>query len=76
MKSREQLPSSAEEGKAEAAAEAGVVLFNKINLLINTTPALRATPPQLRRGVVPLPKEYGIDTMNRRSNRISESPKL
>src|ERR1041385_8507956 len=30
--------------------EAGVVLFNEINLLINTTPALRATPPQLRRG--------------------------
>jgi hypothetical protein len=28
-----------------------VVLFNKINLLTNTTPALRATPPQLRRGV-------------------------
>jgi hypothetical protein len=48
---REQLPSSVEEGKAETAAEAGVVLFNKINRLINTTPALRATPPHLRRGV-------------------------
>jgi hypothetical protein len=43
------LPSSVEEGRAEQ-SEAGVVLFNKINLLINTTPALRATPPHLRRG--------------------------
>src|SRR5262249_15211323 len=32
------------------AAEAGVVLFNKIIRLISTTPALRATPPHLRRG--------------------------
>jgi hypothetical protein len=33
-------------------SEAGVVLFNKSNLLINTTPALRASPPQLRRGIL------------------------
>jgi hypothetical protein len=33
------LPSSAEEGTAER-SEAGVVLFNKINLLINTTRAV------------------------------------
>jgi hypothetical protein len=26
--------------------------FKKINLLINTTPALRATPPRLRRGIL------------------------
>src|SRR5215831_19646705 len=47
------LPSSVEEGRAER-SEAGVVLFNKISLLINTTPALRATPPRLRRGAFPL----------------------
>jgi hypothetical protein len=38
-----------------------VVLFNEINLLINTTPALRATPPQLRRGA-----RAKIDRMIRR----------
>jgi hypothetical protein len=27
-----------------------VVLLKEINLLTNTTPTLRATPPQLRRG--------------------------
>ncbi len=43
------LPSSFEEGRTEAAAEARVVLVNRIILLTNTTPALRATPPQLRR---------------------------
>jgi len=31
------LPSSAEEGKADAVAAAGVVLVNKIILLISTT---------------------------------------
>jgi len=57
------LPSSAEEGKADAVAAAGVVLDNKIILLISTTPSARAkvasqlflcraaTPPLLRRGV-------------------------
>jgi poly(3-hydroxybutyrate) depolymerase len=34
-----------------AAAQRRVVLFKKISCLTNTTPALRATPPQLRRGV-------------------------
>src|SRR5437763_3377936 len=55
------LPSSAEEGKADAVAAAGVVLVNGIILLISTTPAARAdeasrpflcraaTPPHLRR---------------------------
>ncbi|HSU88640.1 MAG TPA: hypothetical protein VLL56_07380 [Terriglobia bacterium] len=33
------LPSSAEEGKADAVAAAGVVLVKKIDLLTNTTPA-------------------------------------
>src|SRR5947207_9023794 len=47
----QKVPSSAEEGKAER-SEAGVVLVNKIIPLISTTPALRATPPQLRRGVL------------------------
>ncbi len=58
----EALPSSAEEGKADAAAAAGVVLVNEIILLISTTPSARAkvasqfflcraaTPPRLRRG--------------------------
>src|SRR5438132_593971 len=36
------LPSSAEEGKADAVAAAGVVLVKKIILLINTTPSARA----------------------------------
>src|SRR5262245_42823816 len=44
-----ELPSSAEEGRAER-SEAGVVLVNKLIRLASTTPALRATPPQLRRG--------------------------
>src|SRR5437762_14157023 len=60
---RSKLPSSAEEGKADAVAAAGVVLANKIILLISTTPSARAevasqlflsraaTPPRLRRGV-------------------------
>jgi hypothetical protein len=26
--------------------------FKKVDLLINTTPALRATPPRLRRGIL------------------------
>jgi hypothetical protein len=30
----------------------GGAVFKKINLLINTTPALRATPPHLRRGIL------------------------
>src|SRR5207244_12621062 len=54
--------SSAEEGKADAVAAAGVVLVKKIHLLANTTPSARskvasqlflcraATPPRLRRG--------------------------
>src|SRR5437763_3631538 len=58
-----ELPSSAEEGKADAVAAAGVVLVNKIILLISTTPSARAkvasqlflcraaTAPRLRRGV-------------------------
>src|SRR5438270_6803137 len=57
-----QLPSSAEEGKADAVAAAGVVLVKKIIILISTTPSARAkvasqlflcraaTPPRLRRG--------------------------
>jgi len=36
------LPSSAEEGKADAVAAAGVVLVKKIFLLTNTTPSARA----------------------------------
>jgi hypothetical protein len=32
--------------------EAAGRLFKKIDLLINTTPALRATPPHLSRGIV------------------------
>jgi len=40
------LPSSVEEGSRAAAGGA----LNKINRLTNTTPALRAAPPQLRRG--------------------------
>jgi hypothetical protein len=36
---------------ALAMAKAGR-LFKKIDLLINTTPALRATPPHLRRGIL------------------------
>ena len=55
------LPSSAEEGRAEA-KPAGVVFANKLNRLTSTTPALvlrlrpiglalrGATPPQPRRG--------------------------
>src|SRR5437867_1817682 len=61
---RQKLPSSAEEGKADAVAAAGVVLVKKIILLISTTPSARlrwlrnfffcraATPPQLRRGII------------------------
>jgi len=37
-----QLPSSAEEGKADAVAAAGVVLVKKIIFLISTTPSARA----------------------------------
>src|ERR1051326_3448523 len=44
------FPSSAEEGTAER-SEAGVVLANQFNRLTSTTPALRAAPPQLRRGI-------------------------
>src|SRR5216110_772017 len=55
-------PSSAEEGKADAVAAAGVVLVKKIIILISTTPSARAkvasqlflcraaTPPRLRTG--------------------------
>ena len=46
----DELPFSAEEGRAAPAAEAQVVLVNRIIPLTNTTPALRASPPQLRRG--------------------------
>ncbi len=45
---RSQLPSLVKEGSREAAGGS----FKKINLLISTTPALRATPPHLRRGVL------------------------
>src|SRR5207247_919235 len=57
-----QLPSSAEEGKADAVAAAGVVLVKKIIILISTTPSARAkvasqlflcrpaSPPRLRMG--------------------------
>ena len=41
-KKRQKLPSSAEEGKADAVAAAGVVLVKKIILLISTTPSARA----------------------------------
>ena len=57
----DELPSSAEEGRAAAAAEARVVLVNRIIVLTHTTPALRATPPQLRRGA-----RAKIDRMIRR----------
>src|SRR5438128_10122529 len=62
-----QLPSSAEEGKADAVAAAGVVLVKKIIILISTTPSARAkvasqlflcraaTPPRLRRGAAVRP---------------------
>src|SRR5438552_1839224 len=64
-KSREmwRLPSSAEEGQADAVAAAGVVLVKEIHLLTNTTPSAPSTvashhsidgaasPPRLRRGV-------------------------
>ena len=65
------LPSSAEEGRAEAAAEARVVLVNEIVPLTSTTPAVfllmlrpiglalrGATPPQLRRGAFPRETRY------------------
>jgi hypothetical protein len=42
------LPSLVKEGSREAAGG----LFKKMNPLITTTPALRATPPHLRRGVL------------------------
>jgi hypothetical protein len=38
-------------GDASIKPVAGVVLDKKIIRLTSTTPALRATPPQLRRGV-------------------------
>ena len=38
-------------GESRGKASAGVVLFKKGYVLANTTPALRATPPRLRRGV-------------------------
>ena len=38
-----QLPSSAEEGKADAVAAAGVVLVKKIIILISTTPSAPST---------------------------------
>ena len=38
----EKLPSSAEEGRADAVAAAGVVLVKRIYLLTNTTPSARA----------------------------------
>src|SRR5207244_1179662 len=56
--------SSAEEGKADAVAAAGVVLVKKIHLLTSTTPSARAkvasqlflgraaTPPRPRRGAL------------------------
>jgi len=43
------LPSSAEEGKAEAQPRLGWCWSRKFNLLINTTPALH-TPPHLEEG--------------------------
>src|ERR1051326_3514393 len=46
----DELPSS---------AEARVVLVNRIIRLTNTTPALRAAPPQLRRGICP-PTHFDI----------------
>ena len=39
---RRKLHSSAEEGKADSVAAAGVVLVNKIIFLISTTPSARA----------------------------------
>ena len=47
LKGRE-LPSLAKEGCREAAGW----FDQEINYLTNTTPALRATPPLLRRGVL------------------------
>jgi hypothetical protein len=46
----QEIPSSAEEGRAEAIAEAGVVLANKIFVLINTTPrpSIKASPYRAR----------------------------
>jgi hypothetical protein len=39
-------------GQGGVPRSGGVVDIKKINLLINTTPALRATPPHLRRGIL------------------------
>ena len=47
MPGQSELPSLVKEGCREAAGGS----FNKINFLISTTPALRATPPRLSRGI-------------------------
>src|SRR5688572_10895952 len=44
-----ELPALVKAGRREAAGR----LVQEINLLTSTTPALRATPPQLRKGVLP-----------------------
>ena len=62
-----ELPSSAEEGRAAAAAEARVVLVNRFNRLTSTTPALRAAPPQLRRGIC-IPNNSFTPSMRRAYN--------
>jgi len=48
---RAQAPLLSRGGESRGEASTGVVLAKKINLLTNTTPALRATPPRLRRGI-------------------------
>ncbi len=68
--SSNKLPSSAEEGKADAVAAAGVVLVKKIILFTNTTPALRATPPRLRRGVRRYPMAFFIRFMIQTASRL------
>ncbi len=54
---KSELPSLVKGGSLEAAGGS----FKKINLLISTTPALRATPPHLRRGVLPSPPDTPLD---------------
>jgi len=45
-----QTPLLSRGGESRGEASTGVVLAKEINILTTTTPALRATPPRLRRG--------------------------
>jgi len=53
-----------------------VVLVKRIHLLTNTTPALRATPPRLRRGISSQQPFERIDEQTDASNRMRQPSRI